>query len=97
MRQIFANLHPYTRTLISSGTSNSKSTRRALRFSRYCARSSTMPRAAVMDVVLVQDSIKDGDIRLDDGLIEVLDELRQLAVVFGRVAEWLSHSRLLVL
>ncbi|MFZ0346577.1 MAG: hypothetical protein WAM03_00305 [Pseudolabrys sp.] len=50
-----------------------------------------------MDVVLVQDSIKDGDIRLDDGLIEVLDELRQLAVVFGRVAEWLSHSRLLVL
>ena len=51
---------------------------------------------AVMDVVLVQDSIKDGDIRLDDGLIEVLDELRQLALVSGRVAEWLSHSRLLV-
>jgi hypothetical protein len=34
-----------------------------------------------MDVVLVQDSIKDGDIRLDDGLIEVLDELSQLALV----------------
>ena len=30
---------------------------------------------AVMNVVLVQDLIKDGDIRLDDGLIEVLDEL----------------------
>jgi hypothetical protein len=49
-----------------------------------------------MDVVLVQDSIKDDDIRLDDGLIEVLDELSQLALVPGRVADWLSHSRLLV-
>src|SRR5262245_37175510 len=47
-----------------------------------------------MDVVLVQDPLEDGDIRLDDGLIEVLDELRQLALVSGRVAEWLSHSRL---
>jgi hypothetical protein len=44
----------------------------------------------------VQDSLKDGDIRLDDGLIVLLDELRQLALVSGRVAEWLSHSRLLV-
>jgi hypothetical protein len=37
-----------------------------------------------MEVVLVQDSLKDADIRLDDGLIEVLDELRQLALVSGR-------------
>jgi hypothetical protein len=29
-----------------------------------------------MDVVLVQNSLKDRDIRLDDGLIEVLDKLR---------------------
>jgi hypothetical protein len=50
-----------------------------------------------MDVVLVQSSLKDRDIRLDDGLIEVLDELGQLALVSGLVAEWLSHNRLLVL
>ena len=50
-----------------------------------------------MDVILVQDSLKDGDIRLDDGLVEVLDELRQLALVSGRVAERLSHGRLPVL
>src|SRR5262245_32673031 len=52
---------------------------------------------AVMDVVVVQDSLKEGDICLDDGLIEVLDDLGHLPVVSGRVAEWLSHSRLPVL
>src|SRR5262249_11325503 len=50
---------------------------------------------AVMDVVLVQDALKCGDIRLDDGLIEVLHELRQLALVSSAIAEWLSHGRLL--
>src|SRR5262245_35917642 len=50
---------------------------------------------AVMGVILVQDVLQEGDIRLDDGGIEVLDTLRQLALVTGRIAGWLSHDRLL--
>src|SRR5262245_39600744 len=50
---------------------------------------------AMMSVVLVQDALEEGDIRLDDGLIEVPDELRQLALVSGRIVEWLGHTRLL--
>src|SRR5262249_56995793 len=44
------------------------------------------PARAVMDEVLVQDALQESDIRLDDRLIEVLDEFRQLAFVAGRIA-----------
>ena len=43
----------------------------------------------------MQNSLKDRDIRLDDGLIEVLDP-SVLALVSIRVSEVLSHNRLLV-
>jgi len=52
---------------------------------------------AVMSVVLVQNAIKEADISPDDRLTEILDELHEFAFVFGAIAEWLSHYRLLLL
>ena len=42
---------------------------------------------AEMGVVFVQDALEESDIRLDKGRIQVLDELRQLALVTGRVGK----------
>src|SRR5262249_46210286 len=41
---------------------------------------------AMMSEVLMQDALQERGIRLDDGRIEVLDELRQLAFVAGQVS-----------
>jgi len=40
-----------------------------------------------MAVIFVQDPLKESHVRLDDSRIEVIDELRQLALVGGRIAK----------
>ena len=48
---------------------------------------------AVMDVVLGQDPFQESDVRLNESRIEVLDELRQLALVAGRIAKGPAAGR----
>jgi hypothetical protein len=40
-----------------------------------------------MDVVLVQDALEKSNIGVDDGDVDIVDELRQLAFVTGGVAK----------
>src|SRR5262249_35729882 len=46
-----------------------------------------------MDVVRVQDALQESDIRLDEGRTDVLDVLRHLAFVAGRVAKGAACGR----
>jgi hypothetical protein len=46
-----------------------------------------VPVRTKMAVILVQDPLKESKVRLDDSRIEVLDELRQHALVAGLVAD----------
>src|SRR6476646_2861728 len=45
-----------------------------------------VPVRAIMDVILGQDPLQESDVRLDDSRIKIVDELRQLAFVAGRIA-----------
>lgn len=50
-----------------------------------------VPLRPVMDEVLVQNPIEESGVRLNESRIEVLDQLRQLALVTGRIAKGLCQ------
>ena len=52
-----------------------------------------VPVRPVMRVVLIEDLFQEGDVRLDDSRIEVLNELCQLALVAGLVAKGRAACR----